>query len=156
MKSISPDLEEKKAAQAFAGMEYFEAIERGELPYPPLLQTLDFKVISVKEGEAVFAFQPQQMHYNSLGTVHGGVIAALLDTAMGCSLHTLLPAHTTYTTLELKTNFLKAATIESGELTAVGKVIHRGRTTAFLEAQLLNQAGSVFAHGVSTCLLLNS
>ncbi len=141
--------------EPLSGLDYLKAIAEGEIPYPPLLETLHFRAVSIQKEEAIFEFQPQVFHYNSIGTVHGGVISALLDTAMGASLHTMLPAHSSYTTLELKTNFLKAVTLESGVVRAVEKIIHKGKTTASIQAQLLNNKGKVFAHGVSTCLIIN-
>jgi len=144
-----------KEALTMAGLDYFQAMSDGKLPMPPLLQTLDFRVESIEKGKAIFAFEPQEFHYNPIGTVHGGVISAILDSAMGCSIHSLLPAGTGYTTLELKVNFLKAITIKSGELKAVGKVIHSGSRTALVEAQLIDEKGTIYAHGVSTCLIFN-
>src|SRR5687768_10408688 len=85
-------------ALTMAGLDYFQAMNDGKLPLPPLLDTLDFKVESIERGKAIFAFEPQEFHYNPIGTVHGGVISAILDSAMGCSIHSLLPAGTGYTT----------------------------------------------------------
>ena len=144
-----------KEALTMAGLDYFQAMNDGRLPMPPLLHTLDFKVESIEKGKAVFAFEPQEFHYNPIGTVHGGVISAILDSAMGCSIHSLLAAGTGYTTLELKVNFLKAITIKSGGLKAVGKVIHSGSRTALVEAQLIDEKGIIYAHGVSTCMIFN-
>jgi uncharacterized protein (TIGR00369 family) len=146
----------KGASEALqlSGLEYFDKIKAGELPLPPLLTALDFHAERVENGRAVFSFVPQEFHYNAIGTVHGGVISAILDTAMGCTLHSMLPAGTGYTTLELKVNFLKAVTIRSGELKAVGKAIHTGSRTALVEAQLVDEKGTIYAHGVSTCLLM--
>jgi len=141
-------------AKQMAGLDYLQAIGRGEIPYPPLLESLEFQPENIEPGKAVFSFTPQEWHYNSIGSVHGGVISAILDTAMGCALHTLLPAGVGYTTLELKVNFLKAVTIASGLLKANGKIIHQGGRTALTEAQLTDEAGVVYAHGVSTCLIL--
>lgn len=141
-------------AKRMAGLDYFQAMSDGRLPFPPLLHTLDFKVDKIEKGVAVFSFQPQEFHYNPIGTVHGGVISAILDSAMGCSIHSLLGAGTVYTTLELKVNFLKAITIKSGELRAVGKVIHSGSRTALVEAQLIDQNDIIYAHGVSTCMIM--
>jgi len=118
------------------------------------LDTLDLKPISLEKGFAVFGFEPQEFHYNTIGTVHGGVIAAILDSAMGCAIHATLEAGTGYTTLELKVNFLKAVTIKSGPLKATGKVIHGGKRTALVESQLTDDAGNIYAHSVSTCLIL--
>ena len=148
-------MEGAKEALTMAGLEYFQAMSDGKLPMPPLLQTLDFKVKSIEKGKAVFAFEPQEFHYNPIGTVHGGVISAILDSAMGCSIHSLLDAGTGYTTLELKVNFLKAITIKSSEFKATGKVIHSGSRTALVEAQLTDQNGTIYAHSTSTCMLFN-
>lgn len=142
-------------AKRLSGAEYFQAIAEGKLPVPPLVHTLDFKAESVERGVAIFSFEPQEFHYNPIGTVHGGVISAILDSAMGCSIHSLLPAGTAYTTLELKVNFLKAITIKSGRLRAVGKVIHSGSRTALVEAQLMDDNNTIYAHGVSTCMIMN-
>lgn len=142
--------------QPISGLDYFQAIANGQIPYPPLLHTLNFKAIRISSGEAIFSFIPQKQHYNGLGAVHGGVMAAILDTAMGCALHSTLPAGASYTTLELKTNFLRAVTVKCGELRAVGKIIHAGARTALTEAQLLDNQNRVFAHGVSTCLILKN
>ena len=144
-----------KEAMTMAGLDYFQAMSDGKLPFPPLLNTLDFKVESIEKGIAVFTFEPQEFHYNPIGTVHGGVISAILDSAMGCSIHSLLPAGTGYTTLELKVNFLKAITINTGELRAIGKVIHAGSRTALVEAQLVDRNSTIYAHGVSTCMIMN-
>ena len=144
-----------KEALTMAGLDYFQAINDGKLPLPPLMHTLDFKAESIEKGKAVFSFEPQEFHYNPIGTVHGGVISAILDSAMGCSIHSLLPVGTGYTTLELKVNFLKAVTIKSGELKATGKVVHSGSRTALVEAQLTDQNGTIYAHSTSTCMIFN-
>lgn len=142
-------------ALTISGLAYFEAIQDGKLPGPPILNTLDFKLEQIEEGKAVFSFKPQEFHYNPIGTVHGGVISTILDSAMGCSIHSLLKAGTGYTTLELKVNFLKAITIKTGLLRAVGKVIHSGNRTALVEAQLIDSSNTIYAHGVSTCMIFN-
>jgi uncharacterized protein (TIGR00369 family) len=144
-----------KEAVNMSGLDYFEAIGKGSIPVPPILRTLDFKVDSITKGVAVFSFEPQEFHFNPIGTVHGGVISAILDSAMGCSLHTLLPAGTGYTTVELKVNFLKAVTMQSGVLRSIGKVIHAGSRTALVEAQLVDSRDTIFAHSVSTCMIFN-
>lgn len=141
-------------AKQMSGLDYLQAIGRGEIPYPPLLHTLDLKAVSMEKGIAVFSFQPQEFHYNTIGTVHGGVISAIVDSAMGCAIHSTLEAGTGYTTLELKVNFLKAVTIKSGLLKATGKIIHAGKKTALVEAQLTDEQGTIYAHGVSTCLIM--
>ena len=139
-------------AKDFTGLEYLQAMISGELTPAPAVQTLGMYGISCQEGEAIFGFIPEDYHYNAVGTVHGGVISTLLDTAMGCSLLTTLDAETTFTTLELKVNFLRAVTKDLGELVSLGKIIHAGRTTALVEASLVDADGKIYAHGVSTCL----
>ncbi|WP_131537912.1 PaaI family thioesterase [Pedobacter nototheniae] len=147
-------MEGANEALKLSGLEYLQAMGDGKLPLPPLLYTLDFNVSELKPGEVVFEFTPQEFHYNPIGTVHGGVISAILDSAMGCSLHSLLPAGKGYTTLELKVNFLKAVTIKTGLLKTISKVINLGGRTALVEAQLVDANQTIYAHAVSTCLIL--
>ena len=141
-------------AKDMPGLNYLMAMAAGNLPIPPVLSTLDIQVGNIEKGSVTFVFNPQEFHYNPIGTVHGGVITTVLDSAMGCTLHSLLPAGTGYTTLELKVNFLKAVTMQSGQLNATGKVIHAGSRTALIEAQLTDSSGTVYAHAVSTCLII--
>jgi uncharacterized protein (TIGR00369 family) len=143
-------------ARQMNGLAYLQAISDGAISYPPLLNVLDFEPVSITRGQAIFSFDPQEFHYNSLGTVHGGVISAILDTAMGCSLHSLLQAGPGYTTLELKVNFLKAITIKSGKLKAIGNIIHSGSRIALVEATLTDEKDTIYAHGTSTCMILNN
>lgn len=157
-RTISWDDPATGVAQAMnmSGYDYLQAMLKGDLPAPPLLKALDLQAVSFEKGVAVFSFIPQEFHYNPIGSVHGGVITAILDSAMGCSLQSLLPAGTGYTTLDLKINFLKAITLKSGQLTATGKIIHAGSRTALVEAQLTDETGKVYAHGLSTCMILKS
>jgi uncharacterized protein (TIGR00369 family) len=143
-----------KEAMQMDGIAYLQAMSNDQFPLPPLLHTLDFTVSQIEKGNVVFEFTPQEFHYNPIGTVHGGVITAILDSAMGCSVHSLLPAGKGYTTLELKVNFLKAITIKTGKLKTTGKVINLGGRTALVEAQLVDENNIVYAHAVSTCLIL--
>lgn len=144
-----------EAAATMRGIDYLNAMSDGTLPLSPLVKTLDFKVEEITLGKAIFSFIPQAFHYNPIGSVHGGVLSALLDSAMGCTLHSILEAGSIYTTLELKVNFLKAANIQSGKLYATGHLIHTGRTTALVEATITDEQGKVYAHGTSTCLIKN-
>jgi len=150
----SDPVEAAQQAAATSGFDFLQAILKGEIPAPPILKTLDISVATLAPGSASFTFTPQEFHYNPIGTVHGGVITTILDSAMGCSLHSTLPQGVAYTTLELKVNFLKAVTIKSGLLTATGKVIQSGSRVALTEAQLTGPDGAVYAHAVSTCLIL--
>ena len=143
-------------SKELSGMEYLQAIQKGAIPASPLINTLDFFLGELEEGKVSFYFEPQEFHYNPNGRVHGGVITAILDSAMGCTLHSLLPKGTVYTTLELKVNFLKMVHSKSGKLTAIGKMIHLGNSTALVEASLTDESGKKYAHAVSTCMLLKN
>ena len=139
--------------QKLPGLVFLKAVLEGHLSPPPIMLTIDFKLKSVAPGEVIFSFIPQEFHYNPLGSVHGGVTTVILDSAMGCTVQSMLPAGKGITTLELKTNFLKAITKESGPLTAKGKIIHMGTTTALADAQITDIHGKVYAHSVSTILI---
>lgn len=136
-------------------MEIFEAIFAGELPRPPIGETLDFVPIQMEHSLAVFQGRPQLKHYNPLGTVHGGWIATLLDSAVGCAIHTTLPAGKAYTTLELKLNFVRPLTQAVSLIRAEGRVIHAGRQVATAEGKLIGADGKLYAHATTTCLIFD-
>jgi uncharacterized protein (TIGR00369 family) len=136
-----------------SGMEIFDAIFAGDLPAPPMGDTLDFVPIRMTHGQAVFQGRPQRRHYNPLGTVHGGWFAALLDSAVGCAIHTTLPAGRGYTTLELKINLIRALTDAVPLVRAEGKVIHVGRQTGTAEGRIVGPDGKLYAHATTTCLI---
>lgn len=138
-----------------SGMEVFDAIFAGELPPPPIGLTLDFVPIHVAPGEAVFQGSPKRRHYNPLGTVHGGWIATLLDSAVACSVHTALPPGKTYTTLELKLNYVRALTEKVTLVRAIAQVIHVGGRTATAEGRLVGPDGKLYAHASTTCLVMD-
>jgi uncharacterized protein (TIGR00369 family) len=137
------------------GLSVMRAMMRGELPHPPIAQTLDFMLIEVNHGHAVFQATPGFAHYNPLGSVHGGWFATLLDSALGCSVHTALPAGKAYTTLELKVNLIRALTTKVPRVRAEGRVIHVGGQTATAEARLVGPDGKLYAHGSTTCLVFD-
>jgi uncharacterized protein (TIGR00369 family) len=136
-----------------SGIEYMRAILSGEIPPPPIAWTLGFGLAEVEEGRAAFTLTPAEFHYNPIGVVHGGVAATLLDSAMGCAVHSLLPAGVGYTTLELKVNLLRAITHDTGPVRAEATVLHAGSRTALAEARLVDAAGKLLAHATSTCLI---
>lgn len=140
-------------AKSMSGFDFLNGILNGETPQAPVAETLDFHPLSLEPGKVVFEYEPREYHYNPIGTVHGGVISTILDTAMGCALQSRLSHGVAYTTLELKVNFLKAVTSERGKLKAEGRIIHLGRTTALVEADLKDDNGTLYAHGVSTCMI---
>lgn len=136
-----------------SGLELMQAMLRGELPYPPIARTLDFMLISVGEGSAVFQGRPGANHLNPMGTVHGGWFATLLDSALGCAVHTCMPPGRGYTTAELGVNLVKALTPRVPRVRAEGRVLHCGRQLATAEARLVGPDGTLYAHATTTCLV---
>ena len=147
-------LETAQAARGLAGLDFLRKIAGGELPQPPIAYTLDYALLEVEQGRAVFGFKPAEIHYNPIGMVHGGIPCTLLDSAMGCAVHSTLPAGAGYTTLELKVNIVKAIGKDTGFLRAEGKLIHAGRSTAVAEGRLVDEAGKLYAHATTTCMIL--
>lgn len=145
-------LPEQVAGQT--GLEVLQAMLAGRLPAPPIAHTMDFILVDVAEGRAVFQGEPLFHHYNPLGTVHGGWYATLLDSALGCAVHSTMQANESYTTLELKVNLVKALKAEKPlRVRAIGQVRHRGRQMATAEADLVGPDGVLYAHACTTCLV---
>jgi uncharacterized protein (TIGR00369 family) len=138
------------------GMQIFEAMLAGEIPYPPISGTLDFFLVEAEPGRVQFQGKPQFAHYNPLGTVHGGWIATLLDSAVACAIHTLLPAGKTYTTLELKVNYVKALTDKVPLVRAIGEIIYSGGRIGTSQGKLVGPDGTLFAHATTTCIVLDA
>jgi len=138
-----------------SGIEFLSAIGRGELPPPPVLRTLGMEPIDVGEGWIRFGMLPQEMHYNPLGTVHGGVLATMLDSAAGCAVHSALPAGMGYTSMDLTTKYLRPVTMATGRIIATGTVLSRGSRTALAEARLTDSRDHLLAHATSSCLLFS-
>jgi len=136
-----------------AGMEYIRAIFEGELPAPPIAELMGFRGVEAEPGRAVFEMEPGPQHYNPIGSVHGGVALTLLDSAMGCAVHTLLEPGVGYTTLELKTNFVRPITADTGLIRCEATVIHSGSRIATAEGKLTDANGKLLAHGTTTCLI---
>jgi uncharacterized protein (TIGR00369 family) len=136
-----------------SGLEFLHAISRGELPAPPVTHMLGMRAITAEEGRVTAELEPAEYHYNPLGTVHGGVLATLLDTATGCAVHSTLPAGFGYTSIDLSTKFLRPVTVASGLLRCVGTVLSRGRRTALAEAKLTDERGKLVATAQSSCLI---
>ena len=142
------------AGKALAGIDYMKEMIAGRIPVPPIMRLMGYRLTQVGEGLAVFECEPAEQHYNPIGVVHGGLAMTLLDSAMGCCVHTRLPAGTGYTTLEAKVNLVRAITAKTGTIRATGKVIHLGGKTATAEARLEDAAGKLYAHGTTTCIIL--
>lgn len=143
-----------QSLQTMSGIEHLKAMQSGELPPPPITALIGMEVIDVSEGRIVFSAEPAEYHYNPLGTVHGGVMATLLDSAMSSAVQSLLPAGTGYTTLEIKVNFLRPITSTTGTMTCEGTIIHLGGRIATAQARLTDAAGKLYAHSTATCIIL--
>jgi len=135
------------------GLQMFESMFAGELPPPPIGETMDFLPIRIEPGFALFQGRPKFRHYNPLGTVHGGWFATLLDSAVGCAVHSTLPVGKGYTTLELKLNIVRALTEAVPLVRAEGKLLHAGRQVATAEGRLVGPDGKLYAHATTTCLI---
>ena len=136
------------------GMEQLEAMLDGRLPPPPIAETIGLVDFAGEVGSIRVSLDPELRHYNPLGSVHGGVISTLLDTAAGCTVHSTLAPGELYTSLDLSVKFLRPATVDSGRLTATGRLLQRGRRTALAEAELRDGLGKLVAHATSSCLIL--
>jgi uncharacterized protein (TIGR00369 family) len=141
---------------AMPGQAVFDAIFAGRLPAAPIAHTLDFTAIRVERGSAIFQGKPLHRHYNPLGSVHGGWFATLLDSALGCAVHSQLPPGKAYTTLELKVNLVRALTVDVPRVRAEGKVIHMGSRTATADARMTGPDGRLYAHATTTCLIFDA
>ena len=137
------------------GLQTMQAMLDGELPYAEIAQTLDFVLLDVGPGRAVFQGTPLQRHFNPMGSVHGGWFATLLDSALGCAVHTLMPPGRGYTTAELGVNMVRAITPKVQRVRAIGSVIHAGRQLATAEARLVGPDGTLYAHATTTCLVFD-
>lgn len=144
------------AMAGMTGLQQMQAIFRGELPFATIGKTLDFLPVEVSEGLAVFQGTPGPGHLNPMGSVHGGWFATLLDSALGCAVHTCMPAGKAYTTLELKVNMIRALSPKVLRVRATGRVIHVGGQTATAEARLEGADGKLYAHGSTTCLVFDA
>ena len=140
-------------ARAMDGLTLFKGLLEGRFPAPPITKALGFGVSEVELGRVVFDYTPVFDHYNPLGTVHGGIAATLLDSVMGCCIHTTLKAGIGYTTVEIKVNYVRAMTDKTGPVRAEGKVINVGQRIATSEGRLVDSQGRLLAHGTTTCLV---
>lgn len=141
--------------EGMTGLEYILAISSGEIPPPPIAVLLDMGPTEIEEGHVVFTGYPGEEHYNPIGVVHGGYAATLLDSALGCAVHTTLPADTAYTSLGLEAKYLRPITRDTGRVLCESKVTYRGRRQATAEAHLTAaDSGKLLASGTSTCMIM--
>lgn len=139
-----------------SGLEIMQGVLHGTLPYATISKTLDYLLVQVDKGHAVFQGTPGAAHLNPMGTVHGGWFATLLDSALGCAVHTLMPEGRAYTTAELSVNIVRALTPRVTRVRAEGRVIHCGRQLATADARLVGPDGTLYAHATTTCLVFDA
>ena len=144
------------AGRGMKGIDYLRKIAAGDIPQPPIGRLMGFRVIEADDGHAVFEVTPGEEHYNPIGVVHGGLAATLLDSAMGVAVHATLGQGEAYTTLEIKVNYVRPMTRDTGPARAIGDVVHVGRRTATAEARLEDANGKLLAHATCTCLIMRA
>lgn len=154
-KGPGPGVARPEQVAGKTGLEVMQAVRDGQLPYASIAQTLDFLMVEAGDGHAVFQGTPGPQHLNPMGTVHGGWFATLLDSALGCAVHTKMPPGRAYTTAELSVNIVKALTPKVSRVRAIGRVIHCGRQLATADAQLVGPDGTLYAHATTTCLVFD-
>lgn len=137
----------------FSGLELLRQILDGKYPAPPMAGLLNFTVVEVEEGRAVFRGLPGERHLNPLGSVHGGWAATVMDSALGCAVQTTLKAGEAYSTAEFKVNLTRPIMPGIGEVVCEGRLVHRGRTLAVSEATLKDANGRLLAFGTETCAI---
>jgi uncharacterized protein (TIGR00369 family) len=139
--------------KSLSGLDFLKGIVDGSQPSPPISELLGFHLVEVEEGRAVFEGTPEFRHYNPIGTVHGGFGATLLDSALGCAIFSTLQIGDAWTTLELKLNYVRPMSKDTGLVRAEGRIIHRGRTVATSQGELKDSAGKLYAHASTTCMI---
>ncbi len=154
LERIGPGVARLDQIAGKSGLELLQTMLRGELPYPPIAQTLSFSLLEAEAGRALFQGTPGPAHLNPMGTIHGGWYATLLDSALGCAVQTMLPPGMAYTTAELGLNIVKAINPKKApRVRAEAKVLHSGRQLATAEARLYGPDGALYAHATTTCLV---
>jgi uncharacterized protein (TIGR00369 family) len=138
-----------------AGVDFLRGMRDGGVPAAPIAALVGLAIAEVEEGRVVMRLTPAEYHYNPIGTMHGGILATLLDSVMGCAVHSTLPKGRAYTSLEIKVNYVRAVTGDSGELSAEGKIVHGGRRSAVAEGKVVDAKGRLCASASTTCLVFD-
>lgn len=157
-RTIEEEAPEGKAEtrDVLSGLEYMRHLMAGELPPSGMAQLMNFRLVEVSEGHAVFTVKPDERHYNGLGIAHGGLAATLLDSALGCAINTMMPPGRIFTTLEMKLNYVRPMRRETGEVRCEASVVHVGGRVATAEGRIVDAGGKLYAHGTATCMLFRS
>jgi uncharacterized protein (TIGR00369 family) len=145
-----------EARRRMSGIEFFRQMLAGEMPPPPMLELLGIRLAEVEEGRVVFTALAEERFYNGTGVAHGGFAATLLDTALGCAINSAMPAGRRFTTLELKVNLTRPITNGAGLLRCEARVVHVGGRTATSEGRIVDDAGKLYAHGTTTCIVVDA
>jgi uncharacterized protein (TIGR00369 family) len=151
--TLPPGVTPLAQVKHLSGLEFMQGILEGRFPPPPIATALKFELTELGHGRAVFEGVPEFAFYNPIGAVHGGYAATLLDSCMGCAVHTTLAAGQAYTTLEFKINYVRAMTDQTGRVRAEGRVIHPGNRAATAEGHIYDARGKLLAHATTTCLV---
>ena len=142
-----------KSLLSLSGMDLMKGIASGEIPPPPFARLLGFEIETVEEGKVTFVMDPAECHYNPFGVVHGGVAATLFDSALGCSVQSLLPPGHAAPTMELHINYIRPITISTGRVRCSGQVVHLGKRSAIAEGRLVDMDGKLYAHATGTFVI---
>lgn len=141
---------------ALGGLEYMRQLLTGEREPSGMARLMNFRLVEVSEGRAVFTVSPDERHYNGLGIAHGGLAATLLDSALGCAINTMMPPGRVFTTLEMKINYVRPMRRETGEVRCEANVIHTGGRVATADGKIIDAGGKLYAHGTATCMLFRA
>jgi uncharacterized protein (TIGR00369 family) len=153
--SWSDPLATASAVAGLSGLDAIRAVASGELPPPPIADLLGMDITHVDHGHVIFALDPAEWMYNPIGSVHGGIAATMLDSSLGCAIHTTLEAGVRYTTSDLQVRYVRAMSADSGRVLAESRVVHSGRRLATAEGKLYTQdGGKLLAHGTTSCLII--
>ncbi|NOU07389.1 MAG: PaaI family thioesterase [Hyphomicrobiaceae bacterium] len=144
-----------ETVRKLSGLEFLQGLIDGTLPVPPIGRAMGFLLKEVKPGYACFTCTPTFEHYNPIGSVHGGLAGTLLDSCMSCAVQTNLAAGQGYTTLEYRVHLVRGMTDKTGEVRAEGRVVHAGRRTSTAEGRIVDANGKLYAHGTTTCIVLD-
>jgi uncharacterized protein (TIGR00369 family) len=154
IKDTTPQTSAFELRRTLSGLEFFKKMIAGELSPPPLVALLGMRLVEAEPGRVVFAGVASEQFYNGMGVAHGGFAATMLDSALGCAINSMMPAGRSFTTVELKINYTRPLRREVGELRCQANVVHVGSRIATSEGRIVDAAGKIYAHGTTTCILV--